>query len=226
MIINKLRHGIIVSCQAIKGNPLYGTGTMPLMALCAEKGGAAGIRANGPDDIAAIRKICSIPVIGIYKTKPSEDQIYITPSFKHAEAIARAGCDIIALDATMRKRPGGLSTAEFVAQIHKEIRLPVMGDVSTFEEGVQAAKAGCDIVATTLAGYTSSSVRTKGPDFELLKTLCSKLDCPVVAEGRFWYPEEVNKALKLGAWAVVIGKAVTNPMMITRHFVSTIISGD
>ncbi|OGV56131.1 MAG: hypothetical protein A2X49_14590 [Lentisphaerae bacterium GWF2_52_8] len=220
MITEKLRHGIIVSCQAIKGNPLYNTGNMPLMALCAEKGGAAGIRANGPQDISEIKKICSLPVIGIYKTEASKDEIYITPSFEHAESIAKAGSDIIALDATFRRRPSGITTAELVRKIHGELQLPVMADISNFDEGVQAAKDGCDIIATTMAGYTSYTKVSDGPDFELLKNLCSKLECPVIAEGRFWHPEELNKAFELGAWAVVIGKAITNPMAITKHFVS------
>lgn len=220
MITDKLRHGIIVSCQAIPGNPLYNTGNMPLMALCAAKGGAAGIRANGPDDIAGIKKLTTLPLIGIYKTEPSKDAIYITPSFEHAMAIAKAGCDIIAIDATGRPRQGGLMTAKLVGRIHAELHLPVMGDISNFDEGVQASRDGCDIVATTMAGYTSYSKATEGPDFELLKSLASKLECPVIAEGRFWHPDEVNKAFELGAWSVVIGKAVTNPMMITKRFVA------
>ena len=222
MITEKLHHGIIVSCQAITGNPFYNTGNMPLMALCAEKGGAAGIRANGPEDIAGIKRITQLPVIGIYKTEPSKDEIYITPTFEHAEVIAKADSDIIAIDATLRQRPGGLTTAELVRKIHDELHLPVMGDVSNYEEGLHAAKDGCDIIATTLAGYTSYTKASDGPDFELLERLCLELKCPVIAEGRFWHPEEVNKAFQLGAWAVVIGKAITNPMAITKHFISKI----
>lgn len=220
MNISSLQTGIIVSCQAIPGNPLYNTSTMPLMAMAAEAGGAVGIRANGPEDIVAIKRCTGLPVIGIYKTNPSPDHVYITPTFEHARAIAVAGCDIIALDATSRPRPDGASMLDVVARVRGELGLPVMADISTFEEGVQAAEAACDIVATTLAGYTSYSPQTPGPDFELLARLAAAIDTPLIAEGKFWTPEEVNTAFEYGAFAVVIGKAVTNPMAITRRFVS------
>jgi len=220
MFWESLRGGIIVSCQAIAGNPFYHTGTMPLLAKAAEAGGAVAIRADGAEEIAAIAGAVSLPIIGIRKTEPSPDRVYITPAFEHAREIAAAGCAVIALDGTPRPRPDGLSLKELTARIHGEFNLPVMADISVFEEGVAAGKAGCDIVATTLAGYTSYSVKTEGPDFELLAKLTATLDVPVIAEGRFWTPEDVCKAFALGAFAVVIGKAITNPMAITRRFVS------
>ncbi len=221
-MLQKLKNGIIVSCQAIPGNPFYNTGTMFLMAQAAEKGGAAGIRANGPDDIKAIKESTALPVIGICKTSPSPEKVYITPTFKHAEMVASAGADIIALDATSRPRPDQMSLSLLVERIHLELRKPVMADISTFEEGIASAEYGCDIVATTLAGYTSYSQLTKGPDFRLLEQLAARLDIPVIAEGRIWTVEHVNQAFDCGAYAVVIGKAVSNPMMITKRFVENI----
>jgi len=223
MDLASLQHGIIISCQAIPGNPFYNTGTMPLMARAAEAGGAVGIRANGPEDITAIKRGTGLPVIGIYKTEPSPDHVYITPTFEHARAIAAAGCDIIALDATLRPRPDGAEMPALIARIRGELGLPVMADISTFEEGVRAAEAGCEIVATTLAGYTAYSSATLGPDFALLAKLAAALDVPIIAEGRFWSPEDVNQGFAAGAFAVVIGKAATNPMAITRHFVENLL---
>jgi N-acylglucosamine-6-phosphate 2-epimerase len=219
MNLEMLRGGIIVSCQAIQGNPLHHTGVMPLMAQAAEAGGAVGIRADGVEEIAAIARAVTLPIIGIRKTEPSPDRVYITPTFEHAREIVDAGCTIVALDGTPRPRPGGVSLGELVARIRGELDRPVMADISVFEEGAAAVAAGCDIIATTLAGYTSYSVRSEGPDFELLARLTAVLDTPVIAEGRFWTPEEVRKAFELGAFAVVIGKAITNPMTITRRFV-------
>ena len=220
MNLELLRGGLIVSCQAKPDNPLYRTAALPLMAKAAEAGGAVAIRADGAEEIGAIARLVKIPIIGIRKTEPSPDRVYITPTFVHAREIAEAGCTMIALDGTSRPRPDGGSLKDLTARIQEELGLPVMADISVFEEGVAAAKAGCDVVATTLAGYTSYSVRTEGPDFELLGKLAAALDVPIIAEGRFWTPEEVVRAFELGAFAVVIGKAVTNPMVITQRFVS------
>lgn len=218
-IIASLKRGLIVSCQAIGDNPLCGTGTMPLMALCAARGGASGIRANGAKDIQEIKRLVDIPVIGICKTAPSPDSVYITPDFESARLVSEAGADIIALDATSRPRPGGIRLQDLVHRIKNELGRPVMADVSVFEEGISAAEFGCDIVATTLSGYTQYSRKTHDPDFDLLKRLASELDVPVIAEGRLWTHEHVLRSFELGAFAVVVGKAITNPMIITRKFI-------
>ena len=144
---------------------------MAAMALAAEKGGAVAIRADGPRDISAIKRLVSIPVIGIYKTEPSPDIPYITPDFEHAKAIADLGVEIIAIDATLRHRPNGVDVAELIKRIKEELNVLVMADIATFEEGVAAAKAGADIVATTLSGYTTYSPFKDEPDLELVKKL-------------------------------------------------------
>ncbi|MER3553976.1 MAG: N-acetylmannosamine-6-phosphate 2-epimerase [Meiothermus sp.] len=209
---------LIVSCQARADNPLYGPQFMAAMALAAQAGGAKGIRANGPEDIAAIRAGSDLPIIGIYKRWLEPCEVYITPDFASARAVAEAGADLIGLDATSRSRPGE-TLAEMVELIRTELKKPVFADISTLEEGLQAAELGADYIATTLAGYTSYTSKTQEPDFALLSGLVKSVRVPVVAEGRFWTPKQVARAFDLGASAVVVGTVITNPREITRRFV-------
>jgi N-acylglucosamine-6-phosphate 2-epimerase/N-acetylmuramic acid 6-phosphate etherase len=214
------RGGIIVSCQARADNPLHGPAFMAAMASAAAQGGAAGIRANGPTDIAAIRAVTPLPIIGILKRQTDGFPVAITPAFRDAQAIVRAGADIVAVDATLRKRDGE-RLADLIESIRERLGHPVMADIATHEEAVRAAGLGADLIATTLAGYTDETAgrRGDGPDFEVLEAVIKAVDAPVIAEGRFWTPQQVEHALQLGAHAVVIGTAITNPREITRRFV-------
>ncbi len=220
MIIPFPRRSIVVSCQAREDNPLHGPLFMATMARAAEQGGASSIRANGGADIAAIRAATSLPIIGIVKRETPGFPVTITPGFADAEGIVGAGADVIALDATPRPRDGE-PLMDLIRMIHDRLGKPVMADVSTLAEGVAAAAAGANLVASTLAGYTgeTEAAKAEGPDFQLLEWLIGALDVPVVAEGRFWTPEHVREAFRLGVHAVVIGTAITNPMAITRRFV-------
>lgn len=209
--------GLIVSCQAREDNPLHGPVHMAAMARAAEAGGAAGLRANGAADIAAIRAVSALPIIGIAKRWRASFDVYITPGFADAQAVAAAGADWIALDATPRSRDGEPAAA-LIARIKDELGKPVFADISTADEGIAAARAGADAVATTLAGYTPYSRISDGPDFELIRALVAAVDVPVIAEGRFWSPDEVARAFALGARAVVVGTAITNPREIVRRF--------
>lgn len=217
-VINALRGGLIVSCQAAEGTPLHGSSIMAAMARAAEIGGAVGIRADGPSDIRAIKKAVKLPVLGIYKIYYPDCDPYITPTLRSAEEIVGAGADIVALDATLRPRLDGLTAAELIPQV-KALGVPVMADISTLEEGIAAAESGADIVATTLSGYTPYSPKLNGPDFALVEALVKAVKVPVISEGRVWTPEEARKALDLGAHAVVVGTAITRPWVVTERFV-------
>lgn len=219
-IIRRIRGGLIVSCQALDDEPLHGSDIMARMALAAQQGGAVGIRANSPPDIAAIRATVDLPVIGIYKD--GKEGVYITPTLRHARAVAEAGADIIALDATMRPRPDGMTAETLIQAIKRELGLPVMADVATLEEGLAAQAAGADFVAPTLSGYTDYSPQSKEADFALIRELAARLDVPVIAEGRIRTPQEAREALDLGALAVVVGSAITRPQLITAEFVRAI----
>lgn len=213
---------IVVSCQAGSENPLRGPATMALMARAAVAGGAAGIRVNGPDDVAAVRAAVGVPIIGINKVGERHG-VYITPSYESAAEVVAAGADLVAIDGTPRQRPDGSNLLEVVTAVRERLDVPVMADVDSVESGLGARAAGADLVSTTLSGYTvAGEPAGDGPDFELVRKLASMLDCPVVAEGRFWTREEVGAAFHAGAHAVVVGTAITNPMAITRRFVEAI----
>jgi N-acylglucosamine-6-phosphate 2-epimerase len=221
---NRLSHGLIVSCQALPGEPLYGAAHMAAMARAAVSAGAVAIRANGPQDIAAIRAEVDVPIIGIYKVDLPGFEVRITPTLEYALLVAGAGADLIALDATLRPHPGG-SVKDLIEQVHRRSGLPVLADVSTVQEGLAAAASGAEFVATTLSGYTTYSPTQPRPDFGLLERLVKALGpqgIPVIAEGRIATPEQAARALALGAHAVVVGSAITRPQSITATFVEAI----
>jgi putative N-acetylmannosamine-6-phosphate epimerase len=217
-----LAGGVIVSCQASPPSPLHGPAYMSAMARAAEVGGAVAIRANGPDDIAAIRASVDLPIIGLWKVNIPGLGVRITPTIEHAKAVAAAGASIIAVDATDRARTDGVAADEWIALVRRETGLPVMADVSSVDEGVMAASAGANLVATTLAGYVDSSQSADGPDLELVANLAPRLDVPLIAEGRISTPMEAARAMALGAYAVVIGHAITRPEWITARFVAAL----
>lgn len=212
----QVRGKLIVSCQALPDEPLHGAEIMARMALAAWQGGAAAIRANGAEDIRAIRAVVPLPMIGIIKD--GDSGVYITPTFSHAQHVVEAGADVVALDATARPRPDGSSAAELIARIHAEYGRLVLADVSTLEEALSAERAGADFIAPTLAGYTPYSRQTTGPDFDLLGAMTKQLTTPVLAEGRILTPEDARMALEYGALAVVVGSAITRPQAITARF--------
>lgn len=214
-IVEKLKGGLIVSCQAHDGEPLHGPVLMAAMAYSAELGGASGIRANGVDDIALIRRTVRLPIIGILKERDQLGRVWITPTVDAAEAIVAAGSDIVATHAT-REKPFGDRVEEIIDACHNRLNVPVMADCATLSDAIAAAEAGADIVATTLSDSKN------GPDFGLLERIVQSVTCPVIAEGGYWYPEQVVKALDCGAYAVVVGTAITRPREITRRYVEFI----
>lgn len=221
-ILDKLKKKVIVSVQALTNEPLFDERCMAAMMKSVILGGAAGLRVAGSRDIKNAKKLFDVPVIGI--TKPElipenwQEIVYITPDMDCVNEVITAGADIVAFDGTARVRKGCN-----LKQIIDTVRLSgkiSMADISTFEEGINARLLGADIVSTTLAGYTKESLpATTGPDFDLLKRLVDKIDCPVILEGRIMTPEHVNKAFELGAFAVVIGGAITKPISLTKKFV-------
>ncbi|MFN8491353.1 MAG: N-acetylmannosamine-6-phosphate 2-epimerase [Caldilineaceae bacterium] len=218
-LIEQLRGGLVVSCQADADSPVYGPKFMAAFARCAEIAGAVGIRVNGPADTRAVRKAVKLPIIGIYKLRTAEYPVYITPTLQSARQIVRAGGDIIAIDATHRARPEGKSPEELIAAIHTKLGVPVMADIDSLEEGIAAANAGADIVATTMAGYTPARPKTAGPDLDLVRALAERITTPIICEGRIGRPEDGRAALAAGALAVVVGTAITAPIAITQGFV-------
>ncbi|MER5369262.1 N-acetylmannosamine-6-phosphate 2-epimerase [Streptomyces sp. NPDC002722] len=218
-LADALRGKLIVSCQAPPGDPMRETGTLVRLARSAVAGGGAAIRANEPEVVAAIAGAVDLPVIGLWKD--GDVGVYITPTVRHALALAEAGADVVAADATDRPRPDGSTFAELVAAVHGAGAL-VMADVSTLAEGITAAGQGADFVSTTLSGYVPGPPEQPGPDLGLVAALAAAIDVPVVAEGRINTPEDAAEALARGAHSVVVGTAITAPTALTARFVAAI----
>jgi N-acylglucosamine-6-phosphate 2-epimerase len=212
-----MRGGLVVSVQAPPGSPLASPEIMSAIARAAELGGAVGIRAEGTADIRAIKEAVSLPLIGLIKRDVPGSPVRITPSVDEALAVADAGAAVVAVDATLRARAGGLSADDFLAELAAALEAPLLADVDSLEAGVAARAAGADAVATTLSGYTEDGSPPERPDVELVGRLARELDCPVLAEGRYSTPAQVAAALDAGAFAVVVGTAITDPTAITRR---------
>ncbi|UVI31505.1 N-acetylmannosamine-6-phosphate 2-epimerase [Paenibacillus spongiae] len=222
-VIARLKNGFIVSCQALENEPLHGASIMAAMARAAEEGGAAGIRANSPADISAIKDKCSLPVIGLYKKHYPDSDVYITPTIREVSDVVSAGADMVAIDSTFMSRPRNEKLEQLIAEIRKSFpQTLIMADISTFEEGVMAMELGADVVSTTMSGYTPHSPQIATPDYELVGKLAALARVPVFAEGRIWSLEECLRCYQMGAHAVVVGTAITRPQEIVKRFVTNI----
>lgn len=217
-LLESLRGGLIVSCQAGEESPFHGPDFMAAFAKAAEIAGAVGLRVNGTWDIKAVREVTDLPIIGIYKRKKEGFPVYITPTMGMARRVVEAGAQIVAIDATHRERPDGSTPEKMIAEIHADLGVPVMADVDSLREGIAAAEAGADIVATTMAGYTSARPSSPGPDLALVQELAKALDVPIICEGRIQHPSDARAAIAAGAYAVVVGTAITDPVAIARKF--------
>ena len=214
-VLEALRGGLVVSVQASPGTPLAAPAHIAAMARAAELGGAAGIRAT---EVAAVKEAVGLPVIGLRKRRVEGGDVYITPSMDDARAVVAAGADIVAVDATLRPRPDGVDLAALVA----DLAVLVLADVDSLEAGLAAREAGAAAVATTLAGYTDNTPPPVDPDIHLVEDLAAELDCPVFAEGRIATPAQARAAFDAGAFAVVVGTPITDPIALTRRFAAAI----
>ena len=206
---------LIVSCQANPGSPFDNPLFIRAFAQAAKLGGATALRLQGIENITAVRKDQTLPIIGLIK-RHQEDfgDIYITPELSDVEAIIQAGADIVAFDATLRKRPTAIS--QIIDLIHEHGKL-AMADISTAIEAIAALDAGADYISTTLSGYTNYSPKLEGPDLGLISDLAMH-SIEAIAEGRIRTPEEAREALARGAFAVVVGSAITRPEVVTSWF--------
>lgn len=222
MPVPNFPNGLIVSCQAYKGYALHGAIHMAAVARAADMGGAVGIRANGISDIVAIRAATALPIVGIQKIEVADPMtsVYITPDIASASGIAHAGCNAVAVDGSQRERRSGETLRQLIDFIHTQLHQLVMADCSCLTDAYYARACGADVLATTLAGYAAHGrAKTDGPDFNFLARLVNEFaDVPVVAEGRYETPEQVQHAFALGAHAVVVGTALTRPEVIVKRF--------
>lgn len=220
-ILSDTRHSIIVSCQALPGEPLYceEMSLMPYMAKAAQMAGCKCIRTSSVRDVTEIKKVTGLPVIGLIKRTYEGYDSYITPTMREIDELVAAESDIIALDCTLRTRGDGTTLNEFLDQIHEKYPdIILMADISTYEEGIHAWKCGVNLIGTTMSGYTSYSPKIDGPDYELAARLVKDVNIPVIAEGKIHEPAEAKKMLSLGVHAVVVGGAITRPLEIAQRF--------
>lgn len=232
-VLDKLRGKLTVSCQAYEDNPLYGTENMETLAKCVLKGGAQGLRACWPEAIREIRKLTEVPLIGINKVLDKDNfdmyhSVFITPTYDSAKSVIEAGCDVVAMDGTLRERPGGEKLEDIVKRLKEEFPdILLMADLATLEEGIACAEMGFDIISSTLSGYTFDT-RDKSelePDYQLIKDLKEHTGCFINGEGRIWNLEQLNRVWECGADMVTIGSAITNPMKTTRYLLENMKRG-
>jgi len=220
-ILKYIEKKLIVSCQALEHEPLYSPEALLSMARAVIEGGASAIRANSPLSIRQMKYFFNIPILGLYKKDYDDSDIYITPTKFEVNSVILAGADIIAIDATNRKRPFNENLKDLVDLVHKNNKL-AMADISIYEEGLNAQEIGFDIVGTTMSGYTPYSKQSDEPDFELLSKLTDNLKIPVIMEGKIWNPEQIKEAFERNAFSIVVGSSITRPQLITKRFAEMI----
>lgn len=224
-MLTAIKGGLIVSCQALENEPLHSSYIMGRMAYAAFLGGAVGIRANSKVDIESIKENVSLPIIGILKRDYSDSEVFITATKKEIDELLQSGCEMIALDATLRPRPNGETLRELVTYVRKlSPQTKLMADISTVEEAIHAQSLGFECVSTTLHGYTAATAGSKlfDNDFQFLRDVIASVEIPVIAEGNVLTPEMFKRCLELGVHAAVVGGAITRPLEITKRFVSII----
>ncbi|MBO1265153.1 N-acetylmannosamine-6-phosphate 2-epimerase [Proteiniclasticum sp. SCR006] len=222
-ILESIKGGLVVSCQALPEEPLHSSYIMGRMAYAAFEGGAIGIRANTVEDIQEIRRTVDLPIIGIIKKVYGDCPVFITPTMVEIDALAEEGVEIIALDATERVRPDGKLIEEVFPEIRRKYPDQIfMADCATYEDAKKAVELGFDCIGSTLAGYTEESKERSLPDFDLIGRMVTDFDVPVIAEGGISTPQELKKVMDLGVHAAVVGSAITRPLEITKKFVSVV----
>ncbi|MCO7273527.1 MULTISPECIES: N-acetylmannosamine-6-phosphate 2-epimerase [Cellulosimicrobium] len=219
-VLGAMRGRLTVSCQAYPGEPLRDPRTTAQMARAVVAGGAAAVRAQGLDDVAAVVAAVDVPVVGLWKD--GDGGVFITPTLRHARAVADAGAHVVALDGTRRPRPDGLTLAETVAGLRETADVLVMADCGSLDDALAAQDAGVDLLGTTLAGYTGERPKTSGPDLELVDEVVAACSLPVVVEGRVHSPAQAAEAMARGAFSVCVGTAITHPTTITSWFAEAI----
>lgn len=225
-LFDLMKGSIIVSCQAVEGEPLYDSkrSLMPYMARAAKLAGAKMIRTSSVRDIVGIKQETGLPVIGLIKREYPGYAGRITVTMREVEECVEARSDIVSIDCTDTVRGDGLTAPEFVKKVKdKYPSIIIMADCATVEEAVAAYAAGADLVGSTMNGYTAATADCQdGPNFELVRQMVAALPCPVIAEGRIHTPEQAKCMLELGAWAVVVGGAITRPLEIAQRFFAAI----
>ncbi|WP_415399565.1 N-acetylmannosamine-6-phosphate 2-epimerase [Synechococcus sp. W4D4] len=209
---SQLRAGLIVSVQAPEGSPMRDPQVIAAMAEASLNNGAVGVRLESPEHIGAVRRRCpEALIIGLWKRTFPDSSVYITPGWKEIQAVWAAGADVIALDATERRRPDGAQLSVLLQRAKQELGACLMADVDSLDNGLRAAELGCDWVGTTLYGYTEATASLRPPAWSVLRPLRERLPAEVmlICEGGIASAQQARQAFDGGADAVVVGTAIT-----------------
>jgi len=220
--LEQLHHHLVVSCQAADDSPLNAPPLIAALARAAEMGGATGFRIHSPENVAAVRAVSRLPIIGIYKIHTPGFEVFITPTCDAAARVVQAGANLLAVEATGLPRPDGETFRQIVQYAHRVLNVPVMADVGNIDQGLQALEDGADLVATTFSASPPYGKPENGPGLHIIRALARVTDRPLVVEGQVWTVENVRDCFEAGAYSVVIGSAITAPDLITRRFVRAI----
>lgn len=221
--MKELQSSLVISCQAPSNSPLHNPDIIANIALACVNQGAKGLRIDSPNHIKAVRKLLpDIPIIGLWKQMGLDSDVYITPRLEDAIAVAEAGADIIAIDATQRKRPNGETLEEIISHIQQNLQKLVMADIDTKENAIIARDLGVDFIGTTLYGYTQDTRQFTPPNFDLIEELVREINTPIICEGGIKTPEEAKKALDKGCFCVVVGTAITGIDLLAQNFVKAL----
>jgi len=215
----QFRGGLVVSCQASEGTPMNTPEFIAAQAMTVELAGAKAIRAQGIENVARVVDAVNVPVIGLVKSYTLDSDVYITPTVEDVLALEKVGAHIVAVDATQRSRNGGVTLEEFFKTVRKHSNIPLLADVDSIENALNAEALGFDAIATTLNGYTDIP-STGLPNVDLVMQIAKLIKVPLIAEGGFANPQQVKIAISNGAWAVCVGTAITNPYLLTKYFVN------
>lgn len=223
--LEKTKGHLIVSCQALPGEPLHSSFIMSRMARAAKQAGSVAIRCNSVVDIQAIQDETNLPIIGLDKVDYPDSPVYITPTIKEMRAVASTGAEVVACDVTGQKRPNGENLADIVKQMRQEFPdTLLMADTATLDNVREANELGFDFIGTTMHGYTpeTTGMNVADNDFEYLKEVLEVSKKPVIAEGKVDTPQKARRCIELGCHAVVVGSAITRPLEIATKFIDAV----
>lgn len=217
-LLSTLKQSLIASCQPVDDGPMDKVEHIVAMALAAVDGGAKGLRIEGVENVRAVAKATSTPIVGIVKRDLDDSPVRITPFIEDVKALVQAGASIIAFDGTDRQRP--IPMLELLTEVHQSGCI-AMADCADYETGLMLAKHGCTFIGSTMSGYLDLNNTPNEPDYDLVRNWVAQ-GLNVIAEGRYNSPERAAKAIELGAFSVTVGSAITRVEHITQWFVGSI----
>ena len=223
-ILNRIKGGLIVSCQMEKHAPGYRDDTVISLVEGAVWAGAVGLRINGIENIKQVRAITDLPIIGLKKVFSEKTEVFMTPTVLEVKEVIEAGADIVAIDGTDRLI-NGEPAWNIIPKIKKMFpEIMILADVRDDEDALKAIELGADFVAPTFYRFKKDAKSTDLPDWEMFAKMCRvcKEKAYVLMEGKIWTVEDAIRSLHYGAYAVVVGSAITRPHIVARRFVDHI----